>query len=107
MAEHPFNDYLSIKMEPEIRHVLAHIMFAVECLTKNCPIGAMDNIKSIEGLVMFDGDDPKEWEKYYKSVTQKRKVVNKMEGKKSGSKKCKGKGGKCSQKSGKKCKGKK
>lgn len=64
-------DYISVKSEPEIRHIFAHLMFAIECLIKNCPNGAMDNIKSVEGLIMFDGDDPEDWERYYQNVIKK------------------------------------
>ena len=68
-------EYLIVKTEPELRHIIAHLIFAIECLIDKCPMGAMDNIKSIEGLIMFDGDNPKDWEKYYKNVLKKKEVM--------------------------------
>jgi len=60
-----FDDQICIKMEPELRHVLAHIYYAIECLAQNAPIGALDNLKSIEGLLMFEGDEL-DWERFYR-----------------------------------------
>jgi len=62
-----FEDHVVIKDNPELRHVFAHILFAIEALAKNCPTGAMDNVKSVEGLVLFEGDDPVDWESYYQA----------------------------------------
>lgn len=84
------NKYLIVKTEPELRHILAHMMFAIECLIKKCPNGAMDNIKSIEGLVMFDGDDPEDWERYYRNVKKREGVMQVGCKKRGGKKKCKG-----------------
>ena len=89
-----FDKYIVVKSEPELRHILAHLMFAIECLAKNCPRGALDNIKSVEGLVMFDGDTPQDWERYYKNVERRIKLMackgRKTTKGKSKSKKCKG-----------------
>lgn len=116
-----FNKALIVKMEPELRHVLAHLYYAIECLAKDCPLGALDNLKSIEGLIMFDGDEPEDWERYYNEMVnrglaraelknflkEKKKMACTEKTKKSArktSKKCKGK---CKGKTGsKKCKGK-
>lgn len=68
-----------VKLEPELRHILAHFYYAIECLINNQKYGALDNIKSIEGLIMFEGD-PSDWEKYYQRRLGKwqkaRKVVH-------------------------------
>ena len=63
-------DYIIVKNEPEIRHILAHILVAIYALADNCPLTAEDSIKSIEGLVTFNTDDPKESEKFYKEVNK-------------------------------------
>jgi len=70
------DDQLSIKMEPELRHVLAHFYYAIECLIHKQKAGAMDNIKCIEGLIMFDGNDPSDWEKYYYAKLAKERNEN-------------------------------
>lgn len=62
----PFEDQITIKMEPELRHALAHIYYAVEALAHNRPISALDNLRSIESLIMFDGDED-DWETYYRN----------------------------------------
>lgn len=57
-----------IRLEPELRHTLAHLVYAVECLASNCPLGAKDNLKSIEGTLMFEGESHQEWERYFEAV---------------------------------------
>jgi len=116
----PFDDQISIKCEPELRHVLIHLFYAVECLAAGCPIGCLDNLRSVEGLLAFDGDGPDEWEAFYREqyrngrlkgerwkwvrhwlMDQKKKEKRQMKKKK---KSCHGKKKSCH---GKKCKGKK
>lgn len=52
-------DVISVKKEPELRHVLAHLYYAIEHLARREPrtMAAWHELKSIEGLVFFDGDD--------------------------------------------------
>lgn len=68
MTKKPDKEYIKIKREPEIRHVLAHLYMAIDSILKNCPLSAIDNIQSIEGLIFYDGLDPTDWEKYHKGV---------------------------------------
>ncbi len=56
-AADAFADALVVKTEPELRHVLAHLYYAIDHLVADRPIMAMNELKSIEGLVFFDGDD--------------------------------------------------
>ena len=57
---------LSIKMEPELRHALAHMIYAIDALAKGEVEEAKFEIESIRGLVFWDSDegqtaDSKEW----------------------------------------------
>ena len=94
-----FEKTLSIKTEPELRHVLAHIYYSIECLCEEppCVFGALDNLKSIEGLIMFDGDGARDWESYYEEMARRGRLGKalKMKMKKKKDKKKKKKKGKC------------
>ena len=57
---------ISIKMEPELRHVLAHLVYAIQALAKGQPAEALYEIKGFDGLIFWDSDegqtsDAKEW----------------------------------------------
>ena len=57
---------ISIKMEPELRHVLAHIIYAIEANAKGEPAEALYELSQIKGLVFWDTDsgqtvDAREW----------------------------------------------
>lgn len=57
---------ISIKMEPELRHALAHLIYAVDALAKGDLAEAQYEIESIKGLVFWDSDagqtvDAREW----------------------------------------------
>jgi len=57
---------LSIKMEPELRHVLAHMIYAIEALVNGDTAEAQYEVESIKGLVFWDSDrgqtaDAEEW----------------------------------------------
>jgi hypothetical protein len=99
-----FSDQISIKMEPELRHVLAHLFYALEAVVKKCPQGAMDNLRCVEGLVFFEGDQPEGWERYYTQVRSKSMKKCKGKAKCKGKKKATRKKA-CKKKSSKKCKG--
>lgn len=53
----PFPNQIVIKLEPELRHALAHIWYAIDALAHGCPLVAIQEIKCIEALIFFDGDD--------------------------------------------------
>ncbi len=57
VAAEAFADALVIKTEPELRHVLAHLYYAIDHLVAGRSLMAQNELKSIEGLVFFDGDD--------------------------------------------------
>lgn len=46
-----------IKDHPELRHVLFHLMLAIECVADNQPQAAKYEMEQIWGLLSFDGDD--------------------------------------------------
>lgn len=50
---------ISVKTEAELRHVLAHLYYAIEHLAAEPPRSALATmeLKSIEGLVFWDGGD--------------------------------------------------
>jgi hypothetical protein len=50
----------SIKANAELRHVLAHIMSAIEELAHDRPRSALHELEGIEGLVLFRGDEEME-----------------------------------------------
>ena len=57
---------LSIKMEPELRHVLAHMTYAIESLVKGEHAEAQYEIEEIKSAIFWDSDggqtaDAKEW----------------------------------------------
>jgi hypothetical protein len=47
---------ISIKMEPEIRHVLAHMIYAIEALANGNQGEAQYEIEQIKGLLFWDSD---------------------------------------------------
>ena len=49
---------IDLKAEPELRHVLAHLIGAIEALKEGCPRKAQMEIDSIAELVFFADDDP-------------------------------------------------
>lgn len=55
----PFSDQICVRTEPELRHVLAHCYYAIEHLIADPPRRtlARHELKSIEGLIFFDGGD--------------------------------------------------
>lgn len=71
-----FENQVIIKMNPELRHVFAHLYYAIEAAIEKCPNSAMDNLKSIEGLIMFEGDEHKDWERYYKNFAMNKKKTD-------------------------------
>ena len=46
-----------IKDESELRHVLAHMFEAIRMAAKADEEAALYELRSIEGLVLFDGDE--------------------------------------------------
>lgn len=50
-------EVLSIKDEPELRHALAHMYYAIEALAKGHRIEALYELKSIEALIFWEDDD--------------------------------------------------
>ncbi len=50
----------AIKANSELRHVLAHIMNAIEELANGRPKSALHEIEGVESLVFFRGDDEME-----------------------------------------------
>ncbi len=51
---------ITIKNEPELQHVLGHLMEAVEHLSNGQPGAARIELRSIEGLVKFDSPEEME-----------------------------------------------
>lgn len=53
----------SIKLQPELRHVLTHLYYAIEHLIHARPLSAKAELLSVEGLIFFDGgdDDYESW----------------------------------------------
>jgi hypothetical protein len=47
---------LIIKEKPELRHVLSHIMLAIQALSNDNKEEALYELESIEGLVFFGTD---------------------------------------------------
>ena len=45
-----------LKDEPEPRHVIAHLIEAITAVANGNAAGAVYELASIEGLVLFDGD---------------------------------------------------
>lgn len=69
-----FKSEKPIKLQPELRHVLAHIYMAIDALSENRPLDAQDNIASISGLIGMDDDI--NWEYYYEKELKKWQVRN-------------------------------
>ncbi len=67
----PFEDQIVLKLEPELRHVCAHFFFALEALAHGRPVLALENLRSIESLIMSDGNDAN-WEQELRSLVAKR-----------------------------------
>lgn len=61
-----------IKANPELRHVLAHIMSAIEELANGRPLSAIHEIQGVESLVLFFGDD--EMEGYLSGMHEEEKT---------------------------------
>lgn len=47
----------NIKHDPELRHVLSHIMNAIEHLAHGSTDAALHELESIEGLVFWESDE--------------------------------------------------
>lgn len=45
-----------VKDDPELRHILAHLIMAIEAITEGNLKVAQHEIESIEGLVMWNSD---------------------------------------------------
>lgn len=45
-----------IKDEPELRHVLAHLIMAIDAITEGNLKVAKHEVESIEGLIMWNSD---------------------------------------------------
>ena len=54
--EDPFEDEILIKQNPELRHVLAHILNALEELAHSRPGSALDELRCVRGLVAWEGE---------------------------------------------------
>ena len=61
-----------IKDNAELRHVLAHILYAIEELANGRPKSALHEIESVEGLVFFREDG--EMEGYLDGLQQEEKA---------------------------------
>lgn len=48
---------LIVKDEAELRHVLAHMFEAIRMASKGDEEATLYELRSVEGLVLFDGDD--------------------------------------------------
>ena len=47
---------IDVKYEPELRHVLAHIIYAIQALNENCPLVAQQELDCIKELVFWADD---------------------------------------------------
>jgi len=63
---------LIVKGEPELRHILAHLHNAIDALADGCVRVCKDELSSIEGLIMYDGET-KEQEEVLKWLAEKEK----------------------------------
>lgn len=77
---------LVVKREPELRHVLAHLYYAIDALRQGLPRLALLELQSIEGLV-FWGTDDEEVERWIRAAERKERAMKRK--KKKGGKKCK------------------
>lgn len=50
---------MSLKDQPELRHFLSHVLLAIEELANGHKAAAIYEIRSIESLVSWSGDDGK------------------------------------------------
>ncbi len=74
---------ICIKDQPEIRHVLSHLYFAIEALTEDHKLEALYELKSIESLIFWEdeagqtrtceGNDMAKHKKNCKNKRKKRK----------------------------------
>lgn len=53
-----------IKLQPELRHVLTHLYYAIDHLIHSRSLSAKAELLSVEGLVFFDGGDD-DYEKWF------------------------------------------
>lgn len=53
-------EQIVLKREPELRHALAHICNAIEALAEGHPLTALHELRSIESVIFFEGDDEME-----------------------------------------------
>lgn len=94
---------ITIKTEPELRHVLTHIVYAIRALRNGCPRAAEAELLSIEEFILWEDDSDHALEKYYASrgmfAPRRPRMAKGAKGAK-GAKTCKGKSG------SKTCKGK-
>ena len=51
------DETMSIKDEPELRHALAHMYYAIEALSKGHKKEAAYELKSIEALIFWEDDE--------------------------------------------------
>jgi len=51
------DEILSIKDEPELRHALAHMYYAIEALSKGHKKEAAYELRSIEALIFWEDDE--------------------------------------------------
>jgi len=52
-----FEEALCVRTEPELRHVLAHLYYAIDHVIAQRYSTARMELKSIEGLIFFEGGD--------------------------------------------------
>lgn len=72
---------MNIKEEPELRHALAHIYYAIEALSNGHAAEALYELKSIEGLVFWDSDDDmtKYTEKWHEKLQKQEEKLQEKE----------------------------
>lgn len=76
-----------IKDNPELRHFLRHVLYAIEESLLGHKEAALYEIRQIQGMVSW-GDDDEQFRRFCKMKWKGRKEVMKLAGKKKKGKKC-------------------
>lgn len=55
---------IDVKSEPELRHALAHLWYAIDALAEGCPKVAQMELQSISSIIFWSDDSNPAIEKY-------------------------------------------
>ena len=62
-----------LKDEPELRHVIAHMFEAIRMAGKGDEKAVLYELRSIEGLILFDGD--KDFQEYVNGLQRPKETT--------------------------------